>query len=166
MAAPKGNEFWKARTKHGRDKIISCPETLWDACCEYFQWVEDNPLMEAKPFAFQGESWIEAVPKMRAMTVDGLCLFLGITVATWHKWKGDESTQSQDFIEVMTRVESVIKSQKFAGAAADLLNANIIARDLGLSDKSQMEHSGSLDVNKMSDDELTAKILELTNGAN
>lgn len=33
-------------------------------------------------------------------------------------------------------------------------------------DKQQVEHSGSLDVNKMSDDELTAKILELTNGAN
>jgi hypothetical protein len=33
-------------------------------------------------------------------------------------------------------------------------------------DKQQVEHSGSLDVNKMSDEELTAKILELTNGAN
>jgi hypothetical protein len=33
-------------------------------------------------------------------------------------------------------------------------------------EKQEVEHSGSLDVNKMSDDELTAKILELTNGAN
>lgn len=33
-------------------------------------------------------------------------------------------------------------------------------------DKQQVEHSGSLGVNKMSDDELTAKILELTNGTN
>ncbi|MBS9307116.1 DNA packaging protein [Escherichia coli] len=29
--------------------------------------------------------------------------------------------------------------QKFSGAAADLLNANIIARDLGLKEQSQVE---------------------------
>ena len=31
--------------------------------------------------------------------------------------------------------------QKFAGAAADLLNANIIARDLGLADKQDLTNS-------------------------
>jgi len=40
-----------------------------------------------------------------------------------------------DFVGVTTRAEEVIYNQKFAGAAAGLLNANIIARDLGLSDK-------------------------------
>ena len=55
MSAPTGNQFWKARTKHGRNKLFADAETLWDACCEYFQWVEDNPLWEAKYTQYQGE---------------------------------------------------------------------------------------------------------------
>lgn len=139
MAAPKGNQFWKARTKHGRDKLFASSEALWEACCEYFQWVEKHPLWESKAFHNQGEVVMATIPKMRAMTIDGLCLFLNITKQTWFTWREDD-----DFSDVVTRVESVIRDQKFSGAAADLLNANIIARDLGLSDKQQTEHSGEV----------------------
>ena len=38
MAAPKGNQFWMLRSKHGRDKLFATPEALWEAACEYFQW--------------------------------------------------------------------------------------------------------------------------------
>jgi hypothetical protein len=38
----------------------------------------------------------------------------------------------------MVRVEDAIFRQKFEGASADLLNANIIARDLGLADKKDL----------------------------
>lgn len=161
MPAPEGNQFWKARTKHGRDSLFKCSESLWDACCEYFQWVEDNPLWENKVAQFQGGVIDMPVAKMRAMTLSGLCLFLDITRETWSQWRKREG-----FSDVITKAEEVIYSQKFAGAAADLLNANIIARDLGLSDKVHNEHSGSIDINKMSDEELDRKILELTSGNN
>lgn len=133
MAAPEGNQFWKARTKHGRDKLFASSEALWESCCEYFQWVEDNPLWEAKYTQYQGEPVDITVPKMRAMTISGLCLFLDVTRETWGQWR-----KSDDFSDVVTRAEEVIYSQKFAGAAADLLNANIIARDLGLADKKDL----------------------------
>lgn len=138
MAAPKGNQFWKARTKHGRDKLFASSDALWDACCEYFQWVEDNPLWETKAFAYQGVVTQEPVARMRAMTVDGLCIFLDINPSTWYDWRSEKN----DFSNIVSRVESIIRSQKFAGAAADLLNANIIARDLGLSDRQSQEVSG------------------------
>ncbi len=137
MAAPYGNQFWKARTKHGRDKLFSSAEALWEACCEYFEWVEENPLWETKAFAYQGVVTQENIPKMRAMTIEGLCLFLDIDPSTWYDWRKQE-----DFSNVVSRAESVIRSQKFSGAAADLLNANIIARDLGLTDKQSQEVSG------------------------
>lgn len=44
MAAPKGNRFWEARSSHGRNPKFESPEALWAACCEYFEWVEANPL--------------------------------------------------------------------------------------------------------------------------
>ena len=138
MAAPKGNRFWEARAKHGRDKIFASSDILWTACCEYFTWADDNPLYETKAFAFQGIVTQEEIPKMRAMTLDGLCLFLDISVETWRLY-----TDREDFIGVTRKAENVIRSQKFAGAAADLLNANIIARDLGLTDKSERDIKSS-----------------------
>lgn len=145
MAAPKGNQFWKARTKHGRDKLFASSDALWEACCEYFQWVEDNPLWESKVAQYQGDVIDMPVAKMRAMTLSGLCLFLDIDRVTWQRWRAVD-----DFCSVITRAEEVIYSQKFSGAAADLLNANIIARDLGLADKKDVdqktEHSGHVNM--------------------
>ena len=136
MAAEKGNQLWKIRKTHGRNPIFSSPDQMLEDCYGYFEWVENNPLMEAKAFSFQGEGWIEPVPKMRAMTITGLCVYLGIHTNTWKDYK-----KRDDFIEVTSAVEQIIYDQKFTGAAADLLNSNIIARDLGLSDKK--DHSST-----------------------
>jgi hypothetical protein len=139
MAAPTGNQFWKARSSHGRSPIFASTDSLWEGACEYFEWVEQNPLWESKPFAFQGVVTVEALPKMRAMTISGLCIFLDIARRTWDEYKGRD-----DFLPVVTRIEEIIRTQKFEGASADLLNPNIIARDLGLSDKSEIDHSGAV----------------------
>ena len=137
MAAPKGNKFWQARTKHGRDKIFSSPSALWEACNEYFNWVGDNPLYEEKVFCYQGEITRTDVAKMRAMTISGLCIFLAINRDTWTSWKTD-----LDFSVIVASVEEIIRTQKFEGASADLLNSNIIARELGLTDKQDQTVSG------------------------
>ncbi|TBM03740.1 DNA-packaging protein [Hafnia paralvei] len=134
MAAPKGNRFWEARSSHGRNPKFESPEALWAACCEYFEWVEANPLYEVKAFAFQGVVTQESLPKIRAMTISGLCIFLDITRQTWGTFRAMEG-----FSDITTRAEEIIYDQKFSGAAADLLNANIIARDLGLKEQSQVE---------------------------
>ena len=140
MAAPEGNKFWEARTSHGRDKIFSDPDILWAAAVEYFEWVETHPLWENKVAQFQGVPIDMPLAKMRAMTLDGLHLFLDISSSTWTRYRIEEDYQ--DYWEVVAKVEKVIRDQKFSGAAADLLNANIIARDLGLKDASTSEHSG------------------------
>lgn len=148
MAAPKGNRFWEARSSHGRKPIFATPEDLADACQQYFEWVDENPLWESKPFAYQGVVTVAEFPKMRAMTLDGLCLFLDIDDQTWRNYASKE-----DFIGVTTRVEKAIRTQKFTGAAADLLNANIIARDLGLADKSELtgKDGGPIETSDLSD---------------
>lgn len=151
MPAPKGNQFWKARSKHGRDAIFADPLVMWDACQGYFEWVEANPLYEAKAFAFQGAVTVERLPKMRAMTITGLCLYLGIDEKSWRNQRDRE-----DFLPITTRVEAAIFSQKFEGASADLLNANIIARDLGLADKK--EHTGKVNIDTSPSDAIKAHL--------
>lgn len=134
MAAPKGNKFWQARSKHGRNPKFTDPDILWEACCEYFDWVEKHPLWETKAFSFQGTITKARLPKMRAMTISGLCIFLDIADSTW-----DQYRTKKGFSGITTRVEKLIYEQKFSGAAADLLNANIIARELGLVEKKSVE---------------------------
>lgn len=137
MAAPAGNSFWAVRSSHGRKPIFSSPDELWIACTEYFEWVEANPLYEAKAFAFQGTITLQDLPKMRAMTVTGLCIFLDISSETWRDYR-----EREDFVGITARVDEIIRTQKFQGAAADLLNPNIIARDLGLADKQELAGDG------------------------
>ena len=143
MSASVGNQFWKARSSHGRNPIFANPDDLWSAAAEYFEWVEANPLYEAKAFAYEGEVTMADIPKMRAMTIAGLCIFLDISQQTWADYRA-----RQDFIGVTTQVEAIIRDQKFTGASAGLLNANIIARDLGLADKSELtgKDGGALEV--------------------
>lgn len=130
MSAPIGNQFWKQRSKHGRDKLFATPELMWEAAAEYFEWCENNPLIEID---FKGKDAEKVeLPRMRAFTMQGLCLYLDCSVSYFRQFKTD---CSKDFLTVVTRIEEIVYNQKFTGAAAGFLNANIIARDLGLSDK-------------------------------
>lgn len=161
MTAPKGNQFWKARSKHGRNKIFDSGEDLMKACLEYFEWVEDNPLMECRLISFQGEGTLKEVPKMRAMTISGLSIFLGINHDTWKAWRKDK-----DFSAVTQEVDAIILTQKFEGAAADLLNANIISRDLGLSDKSDVTQRAVQITSEMTPEDAAKAYREIMEGGN
>lgn len=134
----KGNEWWKLAENAGRKPTFATPNDLWESACEYFEWAENNPLKEEKVFHTNGQITRATVDKLRAMTLDGLCVFLGITDTTYYNHRDKTS----EFLEVAKRIDSIMRTQKFSGAAAELLNPNIIARDLGLAEKKDNTHSG------------------------
>lgn len=121
------------RSKHGRNPIFATPDDLWSACEEYFDWAHKTPLLEDTLVTFQGVAKHEPLAKMRAMTIGGMCIFLDISQSTWFDYAKQEG-----FSQITTRAEQIIRTQKFEGASAGLLNPNIIARDLGLADKSEL----------------------------
>jgi hypothetical protein len=130
MSAPKGNNFWTLRSKHGRERIIKDPQTLELAAQEYFQYCIDNPIEQID---YRGKDATPIVLKHpRVFQKDGLALWCDLS-----EWRliNDLKSVSQEFSQVVTRIESAIKNQKFEHAAVGMFNSNIIARDLGLSDK-------------------------------
>jgi len=129
----KRTNFWDQAPSAGRPTMFSDPDHMWACAVEYFQWVEENPLLEERLFHYQGNVSRESISKMRAMTVSGLCIFVGMSEGTWHNYSKDDT-----FLGVTSRIASVMRNQKFTGAAADMLNANIIAGDLGLADKKEL----------------------------
>jgi hypothetical protein len=130
MTAPKGNQYWRLRRSHGPKPKYDDARLLSAACRRYFEWVVANPLEQPKLVTFQGKSSIEYIPRIRAMSLHGLCLFLGISHASWHRYRKREG-----FAEPMEYAEAVIRTQKFEGAAASLLSGSIIARDLRLGER-------------------------------
>lgn len=134
MAAPKGNKFWKLRSKHGRDKLFATPDLMWEAACEYFEWCENNPLYETKAFAFKGIITTTELPIMRAMTLSQLCFYLNCSESYFRAFKSTLLETDKDFLTVIEDIEQIIYNQKFQGAAGNLLNSNIIAYDLGMRD--------------------------------
>ncbi len=152
-----GNRLWEARSRAGRRPLFDNSDALWAACVEYFEWVDANPLYEDRLVTFKGCCWHEPVAKMRAMTLSGLCFFLDIDMSTWEDWR-----KRADLIEAVTRAEAVIYNQKFAGAAAELLSPTIIARDLGLADRSEVTGKGGKDLMpETSDRDVARAVLEI-----
>ena len=78
MAATPGNQWWKLRSKHGRDAIFTSPEILESACEEYFKATDERN-------DWDGQDWVgkdgeEVVVEKRVpYSIKGLCVFLGVS---------------------------------------------------------------------------------------
>ena len=142
MAATKGNQFWKLRSKHGRDKLFKSPVLLWDAACEYFQWCDSNPWEKVETTIKPAGIDVKTIPTERPYTIEGFCLYCD---ASRHWWNEFREAKHKDFLEVTTRIDEIIYKQKFEGAAVGAFNANIIARDLGLIDKKELDSKGTIE---------------------
>lgn len=137
MAAEKGNQFWKNRSKHGRDKLFKSPELLMEAAEEYFEWCDDNPwIKEENSIKLSGAESKEA-PTARPYTIGGFCLYCDASKNWWDEFK---KSKHEGFLGITTRIDQIIYTQKFEGAVVGAFNANIIARDLGLKDNSEVNN--------------------------
>jgi hypothetical protein len=132
MSAPAGNQFWKQRATHGREKIWETPELLWESCMEYFE-ATDNRKWIKKDWVGKDAEEVERETET-PYTWTGLYLFLDCVHSTWQEYE-----KRQDFTAITARVRHIIYTQKFEGAAVGAFNANIIARDLNLKDSTETD---------------------------
>lgn len=144
MAAPIGNKFWERASKHGRDRIFQTPDIMLEAACEYFNDTANNPLYEVD-YVGKDAKKVEK-PHVPPFTFQGLCMFLGVNTQYFSQFenslKGKKDELSIEFSLIITHIRDVIYRQKFEGAATGFYNANIIARDLGLTDKKDVTTDG------------------------
>jgi hypothetical protein len=141
MAAPKGNNFWELREKHGRPLHASfrTPESLWEVATEYFTWCRENPLMSVD---FKGKDAIRVeMPHARPFTFHGLCLYIGLSTA---QYQVHEKQATEDFQAVFARIRETIYNQKFELASVEMLNPLFISKDLGMKEQTETSVSGSI----------------------
>lgn len=136
MAAPKGNQFWKQRSKHGRDKLFATPELLWEAACEYFAWCDDNPILKTDAVkSGKNAGDLIQTPTQRPYSLSGLLFYIG---ASDNYWSSFRAANHVDFLGVINDIEKVIETQQFEGATVGIFNANIIARKLNLTERQEV----------------------------
>ena len=134
MAATKGNQWWKLRTKHGRDKLFETPEILMEACIEYLEATDKRKWNQID---FRGKDAKEVtVPIDTPYTLTGLFVYLNIDEKTWRNYK-----EREDFIRVITHVEQIITTQKVEGALVGVYSNNLVARLEGLKEQSESKHT-------------------------
>ena len=125
MSAPKGNQFWKLRNKHGRSKRFASPEQLWEAACEYFAYCDRTPWKAIKNKTNGAIQEKEESPTH-------------VSKSFWNDFK---KGSHEDFSVVITRIENVIRTQQLEGAIVGAFNPNIVSRIIGLSDKQKVTHT-------------------------
>ena len=132
--------YWAWRAKTGAPKKIPTPEILWDLACKYFQIRDESPWIK-KDFIRGGDNAGKLVDLETAVpyTWAGLEDYLrenGI-LARLDDYKANKGGNYAEFSDVCTHIRQIMYDQKFTGASVGAFNANIIARDLGLTDKTE-----------------------------
>lgn len=168
-----GNQFWKLRTKHGRDKLFESADLLWAEAMVYFAWCDANPLYKVEALKkpevdidlITGQvvkNYLVTIPIKRPYTQEGLCNYLNVDESYFRVMECtyDEDLDA-DFLTVLRAIRRVIRQQQIEGGLAGTLNANLVARLNGIAEKKELEASlkaeSDIDYDQL-DDETLEKI--------
>lgn len=138
MGAPKGNEYWKFAEKHGRNFKYT-PDALWQEALKYFDYMSTS-VWNKKEAIKSGDmaGTLIDIPTQTPLSIETFCLFADISRQTFLNYESNQEPY-KEFFEVTTRIRGVIESNQFEGATVGAYNPNIIARKLGLGDKTILE---------------------------
>lgn len=164
MGAPKGNQFWKLRSKHGRDRLFANAALLWESAIEYFAWCDENPWKSSETTTKKVMGGIiekseKEKPTQRPYTIEGVTLYCCASLVWWRSFKAnldpDNRPGDKDFLSVIEEIEQIIYQNQLEGATVGAFNANIIARKLGLVDKIE-NHNINREAKPLTDEEIKA----------
>ena len=132
--------YWAWRAKTGAPKKIPTPGIMWDLACKYFQMVDEMPY-EKQDFIKGGEQagTIIRLESIQPYTWAGFEDYLAENdiLAKLDDYISNKEGRYAEFTAIIARIRGVMYDQKFRGAAVGAFKENIIARDLGLTDKTE-----------------------------
>lgn len=142
MAAPIGNEFWKLRSKHGRDKLFKSPALMMEAAEQYFTKTIERKwhINDAVKGGIMAGELIQ-IPTETPFTMQGLCRYLNCNTKYFNQFedsiKDKKDKLSKDFSNIITDIREVIFQHKFEGACVGVFSHHIVALELGMVRKTE-----------------------------
>jgi len=147
MAPPKGSQFWKRRTKHGKEKLFATKELLLDASYEYFEYMDSNKwvineITKKINVNTPDDITKKKKPKSQPYSIEGLCLFLGCSFSWWRnsklRFKNNPTNETEsELLEAMEQIELIVFVNQFNGASIGEFDPRIMTSKLGLITKTE-----------------------------
>lgn len=138
-----GIKFIQEARERGRPKNFDSPEELWYLACEYFKRQDGAPWLRTDFRGKDADAVVipTAAPYLWSGFEDFLYEKKGITTLKDYRTASRNPEyldgRYKDFTEVVTRVDSIMVSQKISGALVGAYNSNLVARLEGLADKTE-----------------------------
>lgn len=151
------------RKKFGR-KAFESADHLYRRALEYFQWCDTHPMYRTEQLkkpgpplkmpdgsTVPGETLVE-IPLKRPYTMGGLCIYLGVHSSYFRNFESKRREgraptakyipiggDDEEFLEVIDFIKESVYTQQYEGAVAGQFQANIVARGIGLADKTEID---------------------------
>lgn len=133
MAAPKGNRFGVDCETFVKPKSYN-PEEWVKKFVEYLEYMDEKVWNVKHPIkGGDMAGTVMDVPVSTPLSIRSFCVFAGISVDTFSNY--EKSKGYEDYFGVTTRMRTVIEANQLEGATVGAYNANIVARLLGLAEK-------------------------------
>lgn len=126
-----------------KKKYIETPEKLWELFLSYVEKERENPMYKREYAGKNGET--KDTPLMVPITFEGFECYLwdeGVIQDLGDYSKNDNGRYTS-YAPIITRIRQNCFVQNFKGASVGLFNANIIAKKLGLVEKTENKHEVS-----------------------
>lgn len=123
----------------GRPKAIESPELLWKEFQEYVQHELKHPLYRRDYVGKDGDE--KDTPLQVPITFEGFECYLADKqiINDLGDYSSNKDQRYTDFATIITRIRKNCFVQNFKGASVGVFNANIIAKKLGLIEKSEQK---------------------------
>lgn len=135
MPAPKGNRYGIDSGNFFKPKKFT-PEEWADMFIEYLN-DRDGKVWNKKEPIKSGDraGQLIDIPHQLPLTIESFCVFACIDTQTFYNYENRKGYE--DYFEITTRIRGIIESDQLDGATVGAYNPNIIARKLGLTEKSE-----------------------------
>jgi hypothetical protein len=123
------------------------PDELLEKFQEYIKWAKEHPIpivKNVKNTTTKGDTYgsdsLERKPRL--LSISGFLVFIGAGSDWWQSLDRDGAKRAEEFSRVKSLIREFCQSYQSEMASADIFNANIVSRLLGLADKKDITSNG------------------------
>lgn len=123
------------------------PDELLEKFQEYIKWAKEHPIpivKNVKNTTTKGDTYgsdsLERKPRL--LSISGFLVFIGAGSDWWQSLDREDRKRHEEFARVKGFIREFCQSYQSEMASADIFNANIVSRLLGLADKKDITSGG------------------------
>ena len=136
MAAPKGNRYGVDSGNFFKPKAYT-PEEWGHVFLDYLKDRQDKEWQKKEPIKSGDRAGdIIDIPHCLPLTIRSFCVFANVIPDTFRNYEKAEGYE--EYFLITTRMRNVIEADQIDGATVGAYNPNIIARLIGLKDRSDV----------------------------